>query len=206
MGVGATVVALSYPLLRRGDGSAPAWRPALLMAVLVGLGSAAGAAGMFMVHPTVPFAGQVASLVPVDPAREQKDWTAYGNTPGGSRFVALDQITRVRIGALRWVREGLCLPHPQMAPALLELIACTTVAGYGSGADQFSQPLLSVFPLQAAASAVTQAGTSARAGEAFAQLPAFTGGLKADLHLRFSHKRIRLHALEQFTAGFHWEE
>jgi len=70
MGVGATVVALSYPLLRRGDGSAPAWRPALLMATLVGLGSAAGAAGMFMVHPTVPFAGQVASLVPVDPARE----------------------------------------------------------------------------------------------------------------------------------------
>ena len=101
MGVGATVVALSYPLLRRGDGSAPAWRPALLMAVLVGLGSAAGAAGMFMVHPTVPFAGQVASLVPVDPAREQKDWTAYGNTPGGSRFVALDQITRDNVNKLK---------------------------------------------------------------------------------------------------------
>ncbi len=101
MGVGATVVALSYPLLRRGDGSSPAWRPALLMATLVGLGSAAGAAGMFMVHPTVPFAGQMASLVPVDPAREQKDWTAYGNTPGGSRFVALDQITRDNVNKLK---------------------------------------------------------------------------------------------------------
>ena len=111
-------------------------------------------------------------------------------------------------GSVETKRIATCrsLPHPQMAPALLELIACTTVAGYGSGANQFSQPLLSVFPLQAAASAVTQAGTTARAGEAFAKLPAFTGGLKADLHLRFSHKRIRLHALEQFTAGFHWEE
>jgi quinate dehydrogenase (quinone) len=26
--------------------------------------------------------------------QEQKNWSSYGNTPGGSRFVALDQITR----------------------------------------------------------------------------------------------------------------
>ncbi len=49
---------------------------------------------MFVPHPTVAFTGTEQPLVPVDPAKEQKNWEAYGNTPGGSRFVALDKITR----------------------------------------------------------------------------------------------------------------
>ena len=101
LGVGATVVALSYPLLYRKDGAVPAAKPALIVAAIVGLASAAGMAGMFVAHPTVPFAGQADALIPVDAAHEQKDWAAYGNTPGGSRFVALDQITRDNVNNLK---------------------------------------------------------------------------------------------------------
>ena len=101
IGVGATVVALSYPLLRRAEGLAPNWKPSLAVAAVVGLCSAAGFAGMFVPHPTVPFAGTESALFPVDPAHAQKNWEAYGNTPGGSRFVALDQITRNNVQDLK---------------------------------------------------------------------------------------------------------
>ncbi len=101
MGVGATVIALSYPLLRRAVGHRPAWRPSLAVAAVVGFASAIGFAGMFVPHPTVAFSGQMAGLTPVDPAHEQKNWEAYGNTPGGSRFVALDQITRDNVKNLK---------------------------------------------------------------------------------------------------------
>jgi quinate dehydrogenase (quinone) len=101
MGVGATVVAVSYPLLRRAAGLAPAWKPALGVAAVVGLGSAAGFAGMFVPHATVAFSGPEGALVPVDPAHEQKNWEAYGNTSGGSRFAALDQITRDNVKNLK---------------------------------------------------------------------------------------------------------
>ena len=100
MGVGATVVVLSYPLLRRADGRAPQWRPALAVAAVLGLCCAGGFAAMFRVHPTVAFAGTESGLLRVDPAHEQKNWEAYGNSAGGSRFVALDQITRDNVGKL----------------------------------------------------------------------------------------------------------
>ncbi|QSR20092.1 glucose/quinate/shikimate family membrane-bound PQQ-dependent dehydrogenase [Novosphingobium sp. KA1] len=101
IGVGGSVVALSYPLLRRAEGLAPNWKPALAVAAVVGLGSAASFAGMFVPHPTVPFTGTEGALVPVDPAHAQQNWQAYGNTPGGSRFVALDQITRDNVSKLK---------------------------------------------------------------------------------------------------------
>ena len=99
-GVGATVVALSYPLLRRAGGRAPATAPSLLVALVLALASAAGFAGMFVPHPTVTFSGTRDALAKVDPTGEQKNWEAYGNTAGGSRFVALDQITRDNIDKL----------------------------------------------------------------------------------------------------------
>ncbi|WHU04968.1 glucose/quinate/shikimate family membrane-bound PQQ-dependent dehydrogenase [Sphingomonas sp. NIBR02145] len=101
MGVGATVVALSYPLLRRAQGLAPMWRPALATGAVLGIASATGFGAMFVPHPTVAFAGTPGALLPVDPAQAQKDWAAYGNTPGGSRFVALDQITRDNVKNLK---------------------------------------------------------------------------------------------------------
>jgi len=100
LGVGATVVALSYPLLRQARGRSPAFAGSFLVAAILALGSAAGFAGMFVPHPTVS-AGAELPLVPVTPETEQKNWQAYGNTSGGSRFAALDQINRDNVKDLK---------------------------------------------------------------------------------------------------------
>lgn len=94
MGVGAIVVALSYPLLRRAAGKAPAYGASFAIAAILAIATGAGFAGMFVPHPTVAFNGEPAALTPVTPETEQKNWEHYGNTSGGSRFVALDEITR----------------------------------------------------------------------------------------------------------------
>jgi quinate dehydrogenase (quinone) len=101
IGVGATVIALSFPLLRKAAGKTPAYLASFLVAAVLAAASAAGFAGMFVAHPTVAFSGTPAPLTPVDPAKEQKNWEAYGNTSGGSRFAALDQITRDNITDLK---------------------------------------------------------------------------------------------------------
>ncbi|WP_312403382.1 glucose/quinate/shikimate family membrane-bound PQQ-dependent dehydrogenase [Rhizobium sp.] len=93
-GVGAVVIALSFPLLRKAAGKTPAYLPSFAVAAILAVASVAGFAGMMVPHPTVAFSGTPVALTPVDPAKEQKNWEAYGNTSGGSRFAALDQITR----------------------------------------------------------------------------------------------------------------
>lgn len=100
LGVGATVVALSFPLLRRAEDLPPVHGPSFIVAAVLALASAGGMAGMFVPHPPVAFSGTPDALTPVDPARAQTNWEAYGNTTGGSRFVALDQITRDNISGL----------------------------------------------------------------------------------------------------------
>ena len=100
-GVGATVIALSFPLLRKAAGKTPATLPSFLVAAILAVASVAGFAGMMVPHPTVAFSGTPAPLTPVDPAKEQKNWEAYGNTNGGSRFAALDQITRDNVKDLQ---------------------------------------------------------------------------------------------------------
>lgn len=100
-GVGATVIALSFPLLRKAAGKTPAYLPSFLVAAILAVASVAGFAGMMVPHPTVAFSGTPAPLTPVDPAKEQKNWEAYGNTNGGSRFAALDQITRDNVKDLQ---------------------------------------------------------------------------------------------------------
>jgi len=103
--VGAVVVALSYPLLRRAAGQPPDRRPAFAVAAVLALASAAGFAGMFVPHPSVAFTGVPAPLVPVDPAAPLPNWAAYGNSAGGNRFVALAQVTRDNVQNLKpaWV-------------------------------------------------------------------------------------------------------
>lgn len=101
LGVGATVVALSYPLLRTARGMAPQWRASLAIAAMIGLGSAAAFAAMFTPHYPVAFTGTPAPLLPVAAGSEQKDWSSYGNDAGNSRFVALDQINRSNVGNLK---------------------------------------------------------------------------------------------------------
>jgi quinate dehydrogenase (quinone) len=100
-GVGAVVIALSFPLLRKAAGKTPAYVPSFAVAAILAVASVAGFAGMMVPHPTVAFSGTPAALTPVDPAKEQKNWEAYGNTNGGSRFAALDQITRDNVKDLK---------------------------------------------------------------------------------------------------------
>jgi quinate dehydrogenase (quinone) len=98
---GAVVVALSFPLLRRAAGLPPARTLAFSVAGVLAVLAAAGFAGMFVPHPTVAFTGTVAPLVQTDPAAPPPNWAAYGNTPGGSRFVALGQVTRDNVKDLK---------------------------------------------------------------------------------------------------------
>ncbi|MDH0288182.1 glucose/quinate/shikimate family membrane-bound PQQ-dependent dehydrogenase [Pseudomonas sp. GD04087] len=94
------VVALVYPMLSRsagGNAGRGAYGIAGVLAVLVVI----AAGNMFVAHPSVAPTGKGPGLTPVDPAHAQKDWAHYGNTEGGSRFAALDQINRGNVEKLK---------------------------------------------------------------------------------------------------------
>ena len=93
-------VLLVYPQLARATGAAPGKAPYGLAGVLaIALVIAVG--NMFVAHPSVAPTGNGPGLTPVDPANAQKDWAHYGNTEGGSRFAALDQINRGNVDKLK---------------------------------------------------------------------------------------------------------
>nr|WP_209944313.1 membrane-bound PQQ-dependent dehydrogenase, glucose/quinate/shikimate family [Rhizobium halophytocola] len=101
LAVGAAVVMATTALLFRGRGNRAGYAMSLAAAVVCAIGAAGGFYGMFQPHPTVAFAGTPAPLTPVDPAKAQKNWAAWGNTDGGNRFAALDQITRDTVKDLK---------------------------------------------------------------------------------------------------------
>ena len=90
------VVALVYPLLV----GKPA-RGAYGVAAVLAVGVAVAAGNMFVAHPSVAPTGAGPGVTPVAPADAQKDWAHYGNTEGGSRFAALDQINRDNVNKLK---------------------------------------------------------------------------------------------------------
>ena len=90
------VVALVYPLLA----GKPA-RGAYAIAAVLAVGSAVAAGNMFVAHPSVAPTGKGPGITPVAAADAQKDWAHYGNTEGGSRFAALDQINRDTVNKLK---------------------------------------------------------------------------------------------------------
>lgn len=92
---------ITLPALRKREGKTTLAKPAYGFSAVLVVGLLATFWGMFQPHPTVPFAGQELPLVPVDKSKQQKDWDNYGNTAGGSRFVALDQITRDNVKDLK---------------------------------------------------------------------------------------------------------
>jgi quinate dehydrogenase (quinone) len=96
----AVLVALAYPTLKRLAGKTGG-RGAYALAGLVAVAFIAAFIGMFVPHPTVAATGDGPGVTPVDPAHAQKDWSAYGNTEGGSRFAALDQINRSNVDTLQ---------------------------------------------------------------------------------------------------------
>ncbi len=92
---------LLWPALRKREGKAPLAKVSYVLSAVLAVGMVAAFAGMFQPHPTVAFSGEQLPLVPVDKAKQQKDWDNYGNTPEGSRFVAIDQITRDNVKDLQ---------------------------------------------------------------------------------------------------------
>ncbi|MDR5755058.1 MULTISPECIES: PQQ-binding-like beta-propeller repeat protein [unclassified Caballeronia] len=92
---------LTWPSLRKRATGQAASKHAYGLAALIAIAMIVACLQMFQPHPTVAFDGASASLVPVTPDQAQKNWSNYGNTPGGSRFVALDQITRENVKDLR---------------------------------------------------------------------------------------------------------
>lgn len=93
-------VVLVYPLLKRAAGATPG-RGAYGLAAVLAIALAVAAGNMFVAHPSVAPTGDGPGLTAVDPAKAQKDWAHYGNTEGGSRFAALDQINRSNVDKLK---------------------------------------------------------------------------------------------------------
>lgn len=94
------VVALVYPLLARANGASTgrgAYGVAGVMAVVLVI----AAGNMFVAHPSVAPTGKGPGMTPVEADKAQKDWAHYGNTEGGSRFAALDQINRDNVNKLK---------------------------------------------------------------------------------------------------------
>lgn len=92
---------LLWPSLRKADGAATGGKAAYGLAGVVALGMVVTFISMFQPHASVAFEGKAPALVPVVKSQEQKNWSNYGNTAGGSRFVALDQITRDNVKNLQ---------------------------------------------------------------------------------------------------------
>lgn len=104
---------LTWPTLRKREGKATLAKLSYLLSALLALGMAGTFVLMFQPHPTVVFHGQPLPLIPVEKGLQQKNWDNYGNTPGGSRFVALDQITRNNVQDLKvaWIFHTGDIPH-----------------------------------------------------------------------------------------------
>lgn len=96
-------VVLSLPLLRKAEGRPTAMATGLVLGGVLVASGLLGFASMFSVHPEVEADTPVAQHVPVAPDQEQGNWAHYGNDPGSSRFVALDQITTDNVTQLEQV-------------------------------------------------------------------------------------------------------
>lgn len=96
----AMLVALTWPVLRRGRGQRPG-RAAYGVAALLLVGLLGTAVSAFQPRPVVSAQGASPAVVPVAKGSEQRDWQHWGNTTAGTRFAALDQITPANITQLQ---------------------------------------------------------------------------------------------------------
>ncbi|HKS33944.1 MAG TPA: glucose/quinate/shikimate family membrane-bound PQQ-dependent dehydrogenase [Enterobacteriaceae bacterium] len=97
----ALLALITWPALRKREGKAALAAPSYGFAAVLAVGMLVTLVQMFQPHPTVAFKGETLPLVPVKAGEEQKNWDNYGNTPEGSRFVALSQITRDNVKDLQ---------------------------------------------------------------------------------------------------------
>ncbi|KUM44916.1 glucose/quinate/shikimate family membrane-bound PQQ-dependent dehydrogenase [Pseudomonas sp. EpS/L25] len=93
------VVALAYPALVRARGGV-AGKGGYVLAGLLAVACATSFAWMFKPQPLVA-ATTTPAITPVTPETAQKDWRSWGNTTAGTRFAALDQITKANVGELQ---------------------------------------------------------------------------------------------------------
>ncbi|ROP62815.1 quinate dehydrogenase (quinone) [Enterobacter sp. BIGb0383] len=97
----ALLVLITWPALRKREGKTALAAPSYGFAAVLAVGMVVTLVQMFQPHPSVAFKGETLPLVPVKAGEEQKNWDNYGNTPEGSRFVALSQITRDNVKDLQ---------------------------------------------------------------------------------------------------------
>lgn len=97
----ALLALITWPALRKREGKTALAAPSYGLAAVLAVGMIVTLVQMFQPHPTVAFKGETLPLVPVKAGEEQKNWDNYGNTPEGSRFVALSQITRDNVKDLQ---------------------------------------------------------------------------------------------------------
>lgn len=95
------LAAATWPALRKREGKPSSTKGAMAVCAVLIIGMGVTFVQMFQPHPTVPFSGEKRPLVPVKEEAKQQNWDHYGNTAGGSRFVALDQITRDNVKNLK---------------------------------------------------------------------------------------------------------
>lgn len=99
---GITLIGLvTWPALRRSEGVTAKAKPIYGSAAVIAVCMLIAFYSMFQPHATIAFSGKQLPLIPVKQDQQQKDWDNYGNTPEGSRFVALDQINRDNIKDLK---------------------------------------------------------------------------------------------------------
>ncbi|WP_017347770.1 glucose/quinate/shikimate family membrane-bound PQQ-dependent dehydrogenase [Pantoea sp. A4] len=92
---------VTWPALRKREGKSSLAKVSYILSAVLAVGMVVTFVQMFQPHDPVTADGKELPLVPVDKAHEQKDWDHYGNTAGGNRFAALDQITRDNVKDLQ---------------------------------------------------------------------------------------------------------
>lgn len=91
---------VTWPFLRASESKSPCSKPSFTVAGVILVSMVATLVSMFQPHPTVDNGSEL-PLIPVTKETQQKNWEHYGNTVEGSRFVALDQITRDNVKDLK---------------------------------------------------------------------------------------------------------
>ncbi|MFC3217100.1 hypothetical protein [Comamonas sp. JC664] len=107
-------------LLRRARGQAPGKSGSTVVAGLLLLTCLATVGGMFLPHASVSAKSDATVVQPVAKGQAAADWAHYGSTPGGTRFAALDQITRSNVKDLQeaWRYQTGDVPVSPAAAAL----------------------------------------------------------------------------------------
>jgi hypothetical protein len=116
------VALLAWPSLRKADGGTTANKAAYILAAVPALGMIITLFQMFQPHASVAFKGKPSALVPAAKGQEQKHWSSYGNTAGGSRFAALDQITRDNVKNLQVAWTDFGTPEDDQLDVLATLV------------------------------------------------------------------------------------